>query len=90
VNFDDNAIYRHKDLLALRDYYEEEPLEIQASRNSINYIRLDGTIGCMVNGAGLAMATMDIIKLAEAIRPISWTSAAERQSTRFEMHSKSF
>ena len=64
VNFDDNAIYRHKELLALRDFYEEDPLEIQASRSSINYIRLDGNIGCMVNGAGLAMATMDIIKLA--------------------------
>jgi succinyl-CoA synthetase beta subunit len=64
VNFDDNAIYRHKDLLALRDFYEEDTLEIEASRNNINYIRLDGTIGCMVNGAGLAMATMDIIKLA--------------------------
>lgn len=64
VNFDDNALYRHKDLAGLRDFYEEDPLEIEASRYSINYIRLDGTIGCMVNGAGLAMATMDIIKLA--------------------------
>jgi succinyl-CoA synthetase beta subunit len=64
VNFDDNAVYRHKDIQALRDFYEEDPLEIEASRYSINYIRLDGTIGCMVNGAGLAMATMDIIKLA--------------------------
>jgi succinyl-CoA synthetase beta subunit len=64
VNFDDNALYRHKDLTALRDFYEEDPLEIEASRYNINYIRLDGTIGCMVNGAGLAMATMDIIKLA--------------------------
>lgn len=64
VNFDDNAIYRHKDLLAFRDFYEEDTLEIEASRYNINYIRLDGTIGCMVNGAGLAMATMDIIKLA--------------------------
>jgi succinyl-CoA synthetase beta subunit len=64
INFDDNAVYRHKELLELRDYYEEDPLEIQASRHGINYIRLDGTIGCMVNGAGLAMATMDIIKLS--------------------------
>jgi succinyl-CoA synthetase beta subunit len=64
INFDDNAIYRHKELLELRDYFEEDPLEIQASRYGINYIRLDGNIGCMVNGAGLAMATMDIIKLA--------------------------
>lgn len=64
LNFDDNAIYRHKELLAFRDFYEEDTLEIEASRYNINYIRLDGTIGCMVNGAGLAMATMDIIKLA--------------------------
>jgi succinyl-CoA synthetase beta subunit len=64
INFDDNALYRHKELMELRDYYEEDPLEIQASRYGINYIRLDGTIGCMVNGAGLAMATMDIVKLA--------------------------
>jgi succinyl-CoA synthetase beta subunit len=64
LNFDDNALYRHKDLLELRDFFEEDPLEIRASRYGINYIRLDGTIGCMVNGAGLAMATMDIIKLA--------------------------
>ncbi len=64
INFDDNAAYRHKELLELRDYNEEDPLEIQASRNGINYIRLDGNIGCMVNGAGLAMATMDIIKLS--------------------------
>jgi succinyl-CoA synthetase beta subunit len=64
VNFDDNALYRHKDIVALRDFYEEDTLEIEASRYSINYIRLDGNIGCMVNGAGLAMATMDIIKLA--------------------------
>jgi succinyl-CoA synthetase beta subunit len=64
INFDDNALYRHKEFVELRDYYEEDPLEIQASRYGINYIRLDGNIGCMVNGAGLAMATMDIIKLA--------------------------
>jgi succinyl-CoA synthetase beta subunit len=64
VNFDDNALYRHKDVVALRDFYEEDILEIEASRYGINYIRLDGNIGCMVNGAGLAMATMDIIKLA--------------------------
>jgi succinyl-CoA synthetase beta subunit len=64
LNLDDNALFRHKDLVQLRDFYEEDPLEIRASRYGINYIRLDGTIGCMVNGAGLAMATMDIIKLA--------------------------
>ncbi len=64
MNFDDNALFRHADTLELRDLGEEDPLEIEASKCSLNYIRLDGTIGCMVNGAGLAMATMDIIKLA--------------------------
>ena len=64
VTFDDNALYRHPDLKELRDLTEEDPLEVEASKFSLNYIRLDGTIGCMVNGAGLAMATMDIIKLA--------------------------
>jgi succinyl-CoA synthetase beta subunit len=64
VNFDDNAIYRHKELLDLRDLNEEDPLEVEASRFGLNYIKLDGTVGCMVNGAGLAMSTMDIIKHA--------------------------
>jgi succinyl-CoA synthetase beta subunit len=64
MNFDDNAIYRHQDVRELRDLNEEDPLEIEASKYSLNYIHLDGNIGCMVNGAGLAMATMDIIKLA--------------------------
>src|SRR3954463_13472682 len=64
LNFDDNAMFRHKDYVALRDLAEEEPLEIEASNYDLNYIKLDGNIGCMVNGAGLAMATMDIIKLA--------------------------
>ncbi len=64
MTFDDNALYRHVDIHELRDLGEEEPLEIEASKYSLNYIKLDGTIGCMVNGAGLAMATMDIIKLA--------------------------
>jgi succinyl-CoA synthetase beta subunit len=64
MNFDDNALYRHPDIKELRDLDEEDPLEIEASKYSLNYIKLDGTIGCMVNGAGLAMATMDIIKLA--------------------------
>ena len=63
VSFDDNALFRHKDIEALRDEAEEDPAEIEATKNSLNYVRLDGTIGCMVNGAGLAMATMDIIKL---------------------------
>ncbi len=64
MNFDDNALYRHPDIRELRDTAEEDPLEIEASKFSLNYIHLDGNIGCMVNGAGLAMATMDIIKLA--------------------------
>src|SRR4051812_28003319 len=64
VNFDDNALFRHPDFKDLRDPSEEDPLEVEASKFSLNYIKLDGTIGCMVNGAGLAMATMDIIKLA--------------------------
>lgn len=64
INLDDNALYRHKDLLELRDLNEEDPLEVEASRFGLNYIKLEGTIACMVNGAGLAMATMDIIKYA--------------------------
>jgi len=64
LNFDDNTIFRHKDYAELRDLNEEDPLEIEASKHDLNYIKLDGNIGCMVNGAGLAMATMDIIKLA--------------------------
>tara|TARA_R110002110_G_scaffold12704_1_gene60626 strand:+ start:3369 stop:4538 length:1170 start_codon:yes stop_codon:yes gene_type:complete len=63
VNFDDNALYRHKDIVELRDLTEEDPAEVEASNHDLNYIKLDGQIGCMVNGAGLAMATMDIIKL---------------------------
>src|SRR5213594_2573616 len=64
MNFDDNALYRHKDVRELRDLNEEDPLEIEASKFGLNYIKLDGDVACMVNGAGLAMATMDIIKLA--------------------------
>jgi succinyl-CoA synthetase beta subunit len=64
INFDDNALERHPELAELRDLDEEEPLEIEASKYNLNYIKLDGNVGCMVNGAGLAMATMDIIKLA--------------------------
>jgi succinyl-CoA synthetase beta subunit len=64
MNFDDNALFRHPDVQALRDRDEESPLEVEASKFSLNYIKLDGNVGCMVNGAGLAMATMDIIKLA--------------------------
>jgi succinyl-CoA synthetase beta subunit len=66
INFDDNALYRHKDVVEFRDLNEEDALEVEASKFNINYIKLDGNIGNMVNGAGLAMATMDIIKLAGA------------------------
>ena len=63
MNFDDNALFRHPEIQELRDLNEEEKIEIEASKNNLSYIKLDGSIGCMVNGAGLAMATMDIIKL---------------------------
>ena len=66
VNFDDNALFRHEEIRALRDLDEEDPLETRATQYGLNYVKLDGTIGCMVNGAGLAMATMDVIKLAGA------------------------
>ena len=64
VNLDDNALYRHKDLAELRDVTEEDPLEVEAGKSGLNYVKLDGNVGCMVNGAGLAMATMDIIKIS--------------------------
>jgi succinyl-CoA synthetase beta subunit len=64
MNFDDNALYRHPDIRELRDITEEAPLEVEASKYGLNYVKLDGNVGCMVNGAGLAMATMDIIKYA--------------------------
>ncbi|MCB2408086.1 ADP-forming succinate--CoA ligase subunit beta [Hymenobacter lucidus] len=64
VSLDENALYRHKDFVALRDTNEEDPLEVEASASNLNYVKLDGNVGCMVNGAGLAMATMDIIKLS--------------------------
>src|SRR5216117_479892 len=64
MNFDDNALFRHKDIAEMRDLSEEDPLEVEASKFGLNYIKLEGNVGCMVNGAGLAMATMDIIKLA--------------------------
>ena len=64
INIDDNALYRHKELAALRDVHEEDPFELEAGEHGLNYVKLDGNVGCMVNGAGLAMATMDIIKLA--------------------------
>jgi succinyl-CoA synthetase beta subunit len=64
MTFDDNALFRHKELRELRDFDEEDPLEVEASKHGLNYIKLDGSVACMVNGAGLAMATMDIIKYA--------------------------
>jgi succinyl-CoA synthetase beta subunit len=64
LNFDDSALFRHPDIQALRDSHEEDPLDVEAAKHGLNYIKLDGNVGCMVNGAGLAMATMDIIKLA--------------------------
>ena len=64
LNFDDNALFRHKEVVELRDIHEEDPLDVEASKHQLNYIKLDGNVGCMVNGAGLAMATMDIVKLA--------------------------
>jgi succinyl-CoA synthetase beta subunit len=66
VNFDDNGLFRHKDILAYRDLDEEDPFEVEASKYNLNYIKMDGNVGNMVNGAGLAMATMDLIKLAGA------------------------
>jgi succinyl-CoA synthetase beta subunit len=63
IGFDDNALFRHKDIAAMRDIHEEDPAEVEASNLGLSYVKLDGSIGCMVNGAGLAMATMDIIKL---------------------------
>ncbi|HXX36503.1 MAG TPA: ADP-forming succinate--CoA ligase subunit beta [Thermodesulfobacteriota bacterium] len=66
MNFDDNGLFRHKEIAALRDIHEEAPLEVEASKYNLNYIKLDGDVGCMVNGAGLAMATMDIIKVVGA------------------------
>ncbi|MFQ5841153.1 MAG: ADP-forming succinate--CoA ligase subunit beta [Thermodesulfobacteriota bacterium] len=66
MNFDDSALYRHEDISAMRDPHEEDPLEVEASRYNLNYIKLNGSVGCMVNGAGMAMATMDLIKLTGA------------------------
>jgi succinyl-CoA synthetase beta subunit len=66
VSIDDNALYRHPDIQEMRDYHEEDPIEVEASKFHLSYVKLDGNVGCMVNGAGLAMATMDIIKLSGA------------------------
>jgi succinyl-CoA synthetase beta subunit len=89
VNFDDNALFRHKEIVELRDLSEEEELEIRASEWELNYIKLDGNIGCMVNGAGLAMATMDIIALAGAVPAnfldVGGTATAERVAEAFKI-----
>ena len=73
MNFDDNALYRHRDIQEYRDIDEEDPVEAKAKEFDLAYISLDGDIGCMVNGAGLAMATMDTIKLVGGAPPTSWT-----------------
>jgi succinyl-CoA synthetase beta subunit len=85
INFDDNAIFRHPDYKELRDLDEEEPLEVEASRYNLNYIKLDGNVGCMVNGAGLAMSTMDIIKLAGG-EPANFLDVGGGASTETVMH----
>ncbi|MDO8605804.1 MAG: ADP-forming succinate--CoA ligase subunit beta [Phaeospirillum sp.] len=89
VNFDDNALFRHKDIEELRDESEEDPAELEAARHSLNYIKLDGQIGCMVNGAGLAMATMDIIKLYGAepanFLDVGGGATKERVTTAFKL-----
>jgi len=89
LSFDDNAMFRHPDILEYRDLDEEEPLEIEASKYNLNYIKLDGTVGCMVNGAGLAMATMDIIKLAGGspanFLDVGGTANAETVSSAFRI-----
>jgi succinyl-CoA synthetase beta subunit len=89
LNFDDNALYRHPDIEALRDEDEEEPTEIEAAKHGLNYVKLDGNIGCMVNGAGLAMATMDIIKLYGGepanFLDVGGGATRERVSTAFKL-----
>jgi len=89
INFDDNAMFRHADLKELRDTTEEDPLEVEASKYNLNYIKLDGNVGCMVNGAGLAMATMDLIKLHHG-RPANFLdvgggATSERVTAAFEL-----
>ena len=89
MNFDDNALYRHADLAELRDEDEEDPAELEAARHDLNYVKLDGTIGCMVNGAGLAMGTMDIIKLYGAepanFLDVGGGATRERVTTAFKI-----
>ncbi|MEX2450957.1 MAG: ADP-forming succinate--CoA ligase subunit beta [Rhodospirillales bacterium] len=89
MNFDDNALFRHKNVEELRDEDEEDPTELEAARNELNYIKLDGNIGCMVNGAGLAMATMDIIKLYGGdpanFMDVGGSATTERVTTAFKL-----
>jgi succinyl-CoA synthetase beta subunit len=89
VDLDDNALYRHKDYLELRDLAEEDPTEVEAGKYNLNYVKLDGNVGCMVNGAGLAMATMDIIKLSGGdpanFLDVGGTADAKRVETAFRM-----
>ncbi len=89
MNFDDNALYRHPDVEAMRDPAEEDPSELEAAKHGLNYVKLDGTIGCMVNGAGLAMATMDIIKLYGAepanFLDVGGGATRERVTTAFKL-----
>lgn len=89
ISLDDNALYRHADLLALRDLNEEDPTEVEASNAELNYVKLDGNVGCMVNGAGLAMATMDIIKLSGGepanFLDVGGTANAERVEKAFRI-----
>jgi succinyl-CoA synthetase beta subunit len=89
MNFDDNGLFRHQDIEALRDEDEEDPAELEASKHELNYIKLDGSIGCMVNGAGLAMATMDIIKLYGAdpanFLDVGGGATAERVTAAFKL-----
>jgi succinyl-CoA synthetase beta subunit len=89
VNFDDNALFRHKDIEELRDEDEEDPRELEAARHGLNYVKLDGQIGCMVNGAGLAMATMDIIKLYGSapanFLDVGGSATRERVTTAFKL-----
>ncbi|HLG88246.1 MAG TPA: ADP-forming succinate--CoA ligase subunit beta [Alphaproteobacteria bacterium] len=89
MNFDDNALFRHRDVQALRDEAEEDPIELEAGKHELNYVKLDGNIGCMVNGAGLAMATMDIIKLYGAepanFLDVGGGATRERVTTAFKL-----
>ena len=90
MNFDDNSIFRHPEILDLRDLNEENPTEIEASKHDLAYIKLDGSIGCMVNGAGLAMARMDIIKLFGEEPANFLDVGGELQKRKFQQHLKLF